>query len=86
MIPILSCDNTCPHGGLRSPWIPWDMGPGQGHMSHGLGPTPLGRGARRGVKKGGRRPGTTYPPRHNNAASSRTPRRAPRTKGLGPSP
>ena len=30
MISILSCENTCPHGGLRSPWIPWDMG--QGHM------------------------------------------------------
>ena len=51
MISILSCENTCPHGGLRSPWIPWDMGPGQGHMSHGLGPKPLGRGARRGVRE-----------------------------------
>ena len=51
---MLSCENTCPHGGLRSPWIPWDMGPGQGHMSHGLGPKPLGWGARRA------RPGLLY--------------------------
>ena len=28
MISILSCENTCPHGDLRSTWIPWDMGPG----------------------------------------------------------
>ena len=42
MISILSCENTCPHGGLRSPWIPWDMGPGQGHMG------PMGQTRARG--------------------------------------
>ena len=28
MISMLSCENTWPHGGLRSPWLPWDMGKG----------------------------------------------------------
>ena len=36
MISMLSCENTWPHGGLRSPWLPWDMG--KGTWAPGAGP------------------------------------------------
>ena len=38
---MLSCENTWPHGGLRSPWLPWDMGKG-----HGPDPGPCRHGPR----------------------------------------
>ena len=39
MISMLSCENTWPHGGLRSPWLPWDMG--KGTWAPWAGPRPM---------------------------------------------
>ena len=43
MISMLSCENTWPHGGLRSPWLPWDMGKGTWAPWAGPGPGPRGQ-------------------------------------------